>query len=124
MQDAGDILTTVDGRRVDNTKLTGGETFDLATFLKWAPSFAGWQSPDPTKDVAEYLKDQGKSASNINDLMAYQAANKSMAVKFNPDGTVTYDPTQRVNAYSYEGPKGMDFGDWVKLGMGAVAGAG
>ncbi len=123
-QDAGDILTTVDGRKVDNTKLQGGETFDADTFLKWAPSFSGWQSPDPTKDLEQFLKSQGRSASNINDLKWYQDNYGSMAVKFNSDGTVTYDPASRTNKYSYEGAPGMDFGDLIKYGILAAGGAG
>ncbi len=123
-QDAGDILRSLNMGMVDNTKLQGGEIFSPEDFVKYGRSFAGWQSPDPTMDLEQWLGKQGRSASNINDLKWYQDNYGSMAATFNPDGTVTYDPTARTNKYSYEGPPGMDFGDLVKYGILAAGGAG
>src|SRR5690606_37009157 len=83
---------------VSSTNFNPGDTFSFEQFKdlwSWRPS------PDPNKTLEEYLRSQGLPF-NFQTIAQYQASTGGTPFRFNPDGTVTYDPTVHTNKFSYE----------------------
>jgi hypothetical protein len=78
---------------------------DAGKALGYGPGSAGsagsgWSvggSPDPRLGLGQFLGSQGLTPQQ------YQAQYGGLPFVFNPDGTVTFDPAARKNAFSYEG---------------------
>jgi hypothetical protein len=79
----GDVLSMEDA----------GKIFGYGPGSEWSSG----GSPDPRLGLGQFLGSRGLTPQQ------YQAQYGGLPFVFNPDGTVTFDPAARKNAFSYEG---------------------
>lgn len=119
------------GNRAGTRQLQPGDAFSADQLVSVIFGGGKGASPDPMLDLEQFLKKQGRAFTPEN-LAWYQQNHQGLPYRFNPDGTVTYDPSAQANKFSYEAPGPLGGNGWlIPLGLagaglayGALGGAG